>query len=569
MRNLSRTSTLLFLILLVVFTACTAAPTGAEQGVTSTEAVSSNTITVTQGVAYLSQDGSTMTQIDLSVPLSEAQIAATTTGSSAEVQLTNGTLIRLGESTRVQFFDLSENGRLTLGQGTVWITLAEGSLVVVTDLGAASVTGSYLGVTYNFDQQTVTATCLEGTCSLDNDAGSTDLITGQAAEITATDTAPSAARDMSTEEVDAWVAANPNAAEVAGRSAPSQETQSSSNSSGSSLEQEYSDIEWVDYYFENNCTDSPQDGSEWVWTFSTNFSTGAARSVTGLISVWVGQGTISTGRIPRVDYATITEEVGRWVGAIYDLSGHTWSNVSAAAIEPYYLVLCPNEARLTSSAPGYPTPTTQPAASTTYQPIPYYFGNNCFHSETASRNHTNWHWSFTAVDDPNGTPASGVSTEIVVPPGEARTGELPGGYYQIRDWTEDNSVDHDTYQDMPTNFYVNLCPDEPALPGAPSAEPTVSTTAANPQPAPTQPTLNYDISFGCQVYGYTGVHYLFVGPVTTQIDVALGETESGSLPPGQYLYFQWYDGGSGAQYAPSWQVDTSIWNTIHYNSCGH
>jgi len=568
MRTTRHIGITLLIAALLILTSCTAAPIVDEQNTAPAETISGNTITATQGIVYLSVDDTTLEQIDLSAPLSEAQMAATSVNSRAEVQLTSGTLIRLGEHTQVRFYDLSENGRLTLLQGTLWVILSEGSMTVETDMGTAIVSGSYLGVTYDTDSQTLTATCLEGSCELGNEAGTTSLTTGQASSINSVDAAPEAARDMTTEEVDAWVEANPDAAEVAGRPAPSQATENTVAAADTSLVERYSNVEWVDYYFENNCADGSYDGYEWEWIFRSQFY-GGANPVESIISVWVAPGTIRTGRIPRVDYATITSSPGRWVRAMYGVSGQTWSNVSADELEPYHIVLCPNQPRLDSTAPGYPTPTTEPATSIAYQPVPYYFGNNCFHGVPDSRNHTNWHWSFTAMDDPNGTPASGVSAEIIVPPGEARTGELPGGYYQIRDWTDDGSVEHDTYQDNPTSFYVNLCPDEDPLPGAPAGAPTASSTQAAAQPVPTGQPLTYNISFGCPIYGYTGVHYLFVGPETAQIDVGLGETESGSLPAGQYLIFQWYDVGDTTSYAPSWNFDTSRWNTIIYNSCNH
>lgn len=568
MRNNLPIGIFILLAFLLMFSACTAAPAAQEQTVQSEDTTGGNMITVTQGIVYLSQDETSMVPIDLSAPLSEAQKVATSINSLAEVQLTSGTLIRLGEHTQIQIFDLSENGRLTLLQGTVWVILSNGSLVVETDMGTASVSGSYLGVTFDTDGQTVTATCLEGTCELSNDIGSTSLATGQASSIASADSAPEAAREMTDEEVDAWVEANPDTAEVAGRPATEREADTTVTTDSTSLEDRYSNVEWVDYYFENNCSDSYQDGYEWEWTFESQFA-GGPNPVTGIISVWVAPGTIRTGRIPKVDYAAITSTPGRWIRAMFGASTQSWSNVSADELQPYHIVLCPNQPPLDSTAPGYPTPTTEPVTSIVNQPIPYYFGNNCFHGVPDSRNHTNWHWSFTAMDDPNGTPASGISTEIIIPPGEARTGELLGGYYQIRDWTDDGSVEHDTYQDNPTSFYVNLCPDEDPLPGAPAGVPTASSTQAALPPVAAEQPLNYTISFGCSIYGYTGVHYLFIGSVTTQIDVALGQTESGTLPAGQYLYYQWYDVGNTISYAPSWQLDTSRTSTITYNSCGH
>ena len=52
-----------------------------------------------------------------------------------------------------------------------------------TPSGVAAVSGSMLGVFYDPETKTMTATCLEGHCSLRNDSSILELVAGQAADI--------------------------------------------------------------------------------------------------------------------------------------------------------------------------------------------------------------------------------------------------------------------------------------------------------------------------------------------------------------------------------------------------
>ncbi|KAF0107414.1 MAG: hypothetical protein FD146_1892 [Anaerolineaceae bacterium] len=129
------------------------------------------------------------------------------------------TIIRLGPSTEFTLTGLrtdaaSPSTRLKLLAGEVWIILNGGTLEVETDLGIASVRGSLMGVLYDPAAMLMKITCLEGICSLSNDAGATDLTDGQASEITAPGEPPSPARPMSPCEYGGWQENSPEAAGI-------------------------------------------------------------------------------------------------------------------------------------------------------------------------------------------------------------------------------------------------------------------------------------------------------------------------------------------------------------------
>ncbi|TRO56048.1 hypothetical protein E2P64_06330 [Candidatus Bathyarchaeota archaeon] len=75
---------------------------------------------------------------------------------------------------------------------------------VETQVGIASVRGSFLGVYYDSVRLIMTATCLEGNCSLANDLGTTTFMDGQAADIFGPEQGPSEARAMTEKEYEDW-----------------------------------------------------------------------------------------------------------------------------------------------------------------------------------------------------------------------------------------------------------------------------------------------------------------------------------------------------------------------------
>ncbi len=100
----------------------------------------------------------------------------------------DGTIVRVAPNTIFTLPALEEKDAspfmlIELFLGQIYILLSGGELQVQTPSGVAAVRGSMLGVFYNPDDGTMTATCLEGHCSLRNDLGIIELIAGQAADI--------------------------------------------------------------------------------------------------------------------------------------------------------------------------------------------------------------------------------------------------------------------------------------------------------------------------------------------------------------------------------------------------
>ena len=98
------------------------------------------------------------------------------------------TIIRVAPSTIFSIPELKEQDNepfsfLELFIGQIYIILSGGELQVKTPSGVASVRGSMLGVSYDPKTGAMTASCLEGHCSLQNKAGRIDLVGGQAADI--------------------------------------------------------------------------------------------------------------------------------------------------------------------------------------------------------------------------------------------------------------------------------------------------------------------------------------------------------------------------------------------------
>lgn len=123
--------------------------------------------------------------------------------------LPEATIVRLGPTTEFTLTELradegNPNTRMRLLGGQLWIILRGGALEVETDLGTAAVRGSMMSVLFDAAAGFMKVTCLEGHCSLANDAGSTDLTEGQASEIRAPGEPPTPPRPMNDEEYIEW-----------------------------------------------------------------------------------------------------------------------------------------------------------------------------------------------------------------------------------------------------------------------------------------------------------------------------------------------------------------------------
>ncbi len=148
-----------------------------------------------------------------------------------------------------------------------------------------------------------------------------------------------------------------------------------------------------------------------------------------------------------------------------------------------------------------------------------------------------WTLTFTAQD--------GAQYTYTLAPQENLEITLPGGSYQVEALFPDGSTDVTTLASEQTPLYVDLCTPPPENSGAGGHG------GGNPPPTPglsLTPTT-YTLTNTCDETW----HWIFTGPTTIQVDVAPGQTVSGTLQPsGTYTAEDWLDG------APSHNYTTDI-----------
>ncbi len=133
------------------------------------------------------------------------------------LDLSTGSLMRLGPNTlfTLQPTQTSSQGlivHLEMDLGQLWIILrGGGSIQVQTKSGVAAVLGSYMGVSYDPGTGLLRITCLEGHRSLTTNAGTVQLTSGQTAWVTGINQYPQVGV-MTTQDFQAWLNTNPEAA---------------------------------------------------------------------------------------------------------------------------------------------------------------------------------------------------------------------------------------------------------------------------------------------------------------------------------------------------------------------
>jgi hypothetical protein len=89
--------------------------------------------------------------------------------------LVNGTIIRLGPNSSFTVQEITGRERsktqINLLFGKIWVLLKGGAVEVTIPSGVASVRDSLLGVSYDPQKKSMRASCLEGNCALENEAG--------------------------------------------------------------------------------------------------------------------------------------------------------------------------------------------------------------------------------------------------------------------------------------------------------------------------------------------------------------------------------------------------------------
>jgi hypothetical protein len=149
------------------------------------------------------------------------------TGSDGRVRLdlSTGTIVRVAPDS---LFTLEANEQqdgslfthLLMQAGQVWVILNGGQMEVQTPSGTASVRGSFMSVWVDPVTEDVWVTCLEGWCQAENPTAIMDMVAGEGAMLYRFDPEgnvpppPPQLRYLSQEEIDTFLANNPEAQEI-------------------------------------------------------------------------------------------------------------------------------------------------------------------------------------------------------------------------------------------------------------------------------------------------------------------------------------------------------------------
>jgi hypothetical protein len=171
-------------------------------------------IEFTGSVTVQNADGEFIAAVEGQELFAEDQVK---TGQDGRVRIDfpDETIVRLGPSSLFSLGETVETDdgalkKLILSFGQVWVVLTGGQLDVDTNAGVASVRGSYLSVWQDEDTGELYLTCLEGTCGFE--FGDEEIIIGnlETIRVAGFGEAPTLGV-MSEEEVEAWLASNPEA----------------------------------------------------------------------------------------------------------------------------------------------------------------------------------------------------------------------------------------------------------------------------------------------------------------------------------------------------------------------
>lgn len=127
-----------------------------------------------------------------------------------------GTIVRLAPNSQfiLEEFETKVDSpytKLRLLSGEIWIILSGGELEAATSYGTAGVRGSMMSVRFDPQGEGMFVTCLEGHCTLENEAGKTELGEGYTSKISAMGEAPSQAEALSMDELETWKKNSPEA----------------------------------------------------------------------------------------------------------------------------------------------------------------------------------------------------------------------------------------------------------------------------------------------------------------------------------------------------------------------
>ena len=199
-------------ITFVLFFLLSACGTKSVEG-TSKSAVLSEPIGV---VSIQAEDGQGFIKANDGDILNEGGKVQTGQDGRVRLDLSTGTIVRVGPAS---LFTLESNApaddslatTINLELGKIWIILNGGELDVQTSSGEASVRGSYMGV--EFKDGLIRLTCLEGTCTFQNETGEYNIPPGYVLECAGPNETPTITA-MSEQDIQDWLTANPEAAQI-------------------------------------------------------------------------------------------------------------------------------------------------------------------------------------------------------------------------------------------------------------------------------------------------------------------------------------------------------------------
>lgn len=150
--------------------------------------------------------------------LREGAQVVTEINGRAKIEFNEDHYSRMGPNTIFIFNSVGEQSgdffaNISLEIGEIWLIIKGGTIDVDTEVGLASVRGSYMSVSVDPVTGTERLTCLEGTCVVSNQAGSVQLGIGEIGIMLNSIIAPTP-YCMSHSDVSVWLSVNPEATEV-------------------------------------------------------------------------------------------------------------------------------------------------------------------------------------------------------------------------------------------------------------------------------------------------------------------------------------------------------------------
>ena len=171
---------------------------------------------VTGSIYAMRASDSEFTKVYNAYILREGDKIKTDDNSSVRLNISNGLIVRVGPKALLTLIDDEGNSndsfltKLYLENGQIWVILLDGKLEAETPFGTASMKGAYLSVTVDPGAGILYITCLKGHCSLENEAGSADIVAGETASCY-TNAAPPTKGRLNDDEVTRWLSFNPEA----------------------------------------------------------------------------------------------------------------------------------------------------------------------------------------------------------------------------------------------------------------------------------------------------------------------------------------------------------------------